>query len=194
MEDSYTTNIKVIRQAGLYDLQEVLVSELKKTGNIYAVVSHQILNTQDYYVLSDTRQKIAVVVNEDDNTFETPVAIKTTDTVIYPTTSANLDEINDAIEDAKNHIDAKLEGYDKTAGVLSRIATWLAAGYIKSKETGFTTDSGEFKNEGTLMIEKAEKWLKMELERQRKGGTIGYGKSVVEDSDIKVELDNDNRC
>lgn len=197
--DNYTTLVPVLRQAGLYIYKEALVSELDNTGLTYAVATNQLLDTQDYYLLSgSTRTKLEVDVDVDANTFTVKNALKSTDRVRYPSTSAILDEVNEAIDRATKQINATLTDYDKDSNVLERIAIWLAAGFIKSKESGYLTQGGDFVNEGNEMIKRAEMWLKMELKRQMSDGDYSYGDAEVVDTQVSLRddgsYDDSTRC
>lgn len=115
-------------------------------------------------------------------------ALDDEDIIEYSFSAVPLEDVQSAILDAEDYIKTKLTSYDATPSqTLIRIATWLSAGYLKANESGYMTDSGQFVQEGYNMISKAEKWLKMELERQRMSGAYTYGNVEVQDDGAVFE-------
>lgn len=176
----YTTPYRVLNKAGVTKTSVNAVSDLHNVSNTYYTPERNVLEEGLVKIDADGIATEVEPTNVGLNSFTFPAALQSTDQLEYHWSEFRSIDVEAVICDAEGYITTKLTGFDATkTPTLERIATWLAAGYLMTRDYGYVTPDNDFKLAGEAIIKKGEEWLKYELKRQMMDNTYRIGEVIV---------------
>ena len=150
-----------------YD-SDFLVKTTIPTGFQYRITGDFFLvNSPSLFIEIDNKQQRYPLnpANITDFTFDSARDIAESSKIVLPATQLSKDRFLLFISQAENYIAHKLLDLDSSKSTeLTRIATWLAYGYLVASKENF--DAPTVEDSGAAIVRKAEAWLEAEMVRQ----------------------------